>query len=48
MKVDDVLIGLTGRYGNCLKFRPPLVFSEEDVDTTLQAFDKVLTRLEND
>ncbi|MEH6571258.1 MAG: aminotransferase class III-fold pyridoxal phosphate-dependent enzyme [Halioglobus sp.] len=47
MKAEGVLIGLTGRYGNCLKFRPPLVFSEEDVDATLQAFDKVLTRLEN-
>ncbi|MGI9284200.1 MAG: aspartate aminotransferase family protein [Pseudomonadales bacterium] len=45
MKAEGVLIGLTGRYGNCLKFRPPLVFSQADVDITMKAFDKVLTRL---
>ncbi|MEH6606460.1 MAG: aminotransferase class III-fold pyridoxal phosphate-dependent enzyme [Pseudomonadales bacterium] len=47
MKAEGVLIGLTGRYGNCLKFRPPLVFSKEDVDITLQTFDRVLTALES-
>jgi 4-aminobutyrate aminotransferase-like enzyme len=46
MKAEGVLIGLTGPNGNCLKFRPPLVFTEEDVDITLEAFDKVLAELE--
>ena len=45
MKAEGVLIGLTGRYGNCLKFRPPLVFSTTDVDLTLEAFDRVLFEL---
>jgi 4-aminobutyrate aminotransferase-like enzyme len=45
MKAEGVLIGLTGRFGNCLKFRPPLVFSKADVDATVEAFDRVLTRL---
>lgn len=45
MKDEGVLIGLTGPHGNCLKFRPPLVFTKADVDFTMQAFDKVLTDL---
>ena len=45
MKAEGVLIGLTGRYGNCLKFRPPLVFSREDADTTIAALDKILSDL---
>jgi 4-aminobutyrate aminotransferase-like enzyme len=45
MKAEGVLIGLTGRYGNCLKFRPPLVFSREDADTTVAALDKILSDL---
>ncbi len=42
MKTEGVLIGLTGPYGNCLKFRPPLVFSKADVYFTMDAFEKVL------
>jgi 4-aminobutyrate aminotransferase-like enzyme len=38
MKDEGVLIGLTGPHGNCLKFRPPLVFSKDDVDVTMRAF----------
>jgi 4-aminobutyrate aminotransferase-like enzyme len=45
MKAEGVLIGLTGPNGNCLKFRPPLVFTEDDVDITMTAFEKVLTGL---
>jgi 4-aminobutyrate aminotransferase-like enzyme len=45
MKDEEVLIGLTGPHGNCLKFRPPLVFSKADVDFTMSAFDEVLARL---
>ena len=45
MKSEGVLIGLTGRHGNCLKFRPPLVFTRADVDFTIDAFDRVLSNL---
>ena len=45
MKAQGVLIGLTGRHGNCLKFRPPLVFTRKDVDTTIEAFRRVLAAL---
>lgn len=45
MKAEGVLIGLSGRNGNCLKFRPPLVFTRDDVDFTIAALDKVLSDL---
>lgn len=46
MKDEGILIGLSGPLGNCLKFRPPLVFTRDDVDVTMKAFDKVLERLQ--
>ncbi len=45
MKDNGVLMGMTGRYGNVLKVRPPLTFSNENVDSVIQALDKVLTTL---
>ncbi len=42
MKDAGVLMGMTGRYGNMLKVRPPLTFSRDNVDTVIQALDKVL------
>jgi 4-aminobutyrate aminotransferase-like enzyme len=42
MKEHDVLIGLSGRYGNVLKIRPPLVFDKKNVDQLLVALDAVL------
>lgn len=45
MKARGVLIGLTGRHGNCLKLRPPLVFTRDDVDITITAFRRVLAAL---
>lgn len=42
MRQEGVLIGLTGRFGNVMKVRPPLVFSEEQVDVLLNAFDNAL------
>lgn len=45
MKKRGVLIGLTGKLGNCLKFRPPLVITKRDVDRTISIFDQVLTDL---
>jgi 4-aminobutyrate aminotransferase-like enzyme len=32
-----VLIGRTGRWGNVLKIRPPLVFEERHADLLLEA-----------
>jgi acetylornithine aminotransferase len=40
-----VLISAAGPYGNVLKIRPPLVFSEADVDRLISEFDFVVSRL---
>lgn len=45
MKNEGILVGLTGRRGNRLKFRPPLVYSKKDADETISALDRVLDRL---
>lgn len=42
MKNEGVLMGLSGRYGNVLKFRPPLVFSKANVDMLIETLDRVL------
>ncbi len=42
MKDKGVLIGLTGRYGNVLKCRFPLVASQENVETLISALDTVI------
>jgi 4-aminobutyrate aminotransferase-like enzyme len=39
---DGVLVGLTGRYSNVLKIRPPLVFGPEHADHLLDVLDKRL------
>lgn len=44
MKEEGVLIGHTGRFGNCLKFRPPLVFDQGHADEVLGALRRVLQR----
>jgi 4-aminobutyrate aminotransferase-like enzyme len=41
-----ILAGVTGRYTNVLKLRPPLVFRPEHVDHLLGVLDEVLARLE--
>jgi 4-aminobutyrate aminotransferase-like enzyme len=43
MRERRVLIGRTGPSGNVLKFRPPLVFTEEHCDLLLGTLDKVLS-----
>lgn len=45
MKQRGVLIGLTGGLGNCLKFRPPLVVTESDIDKAVAALDDTLCEL---
>lgn len=39
---QGVVTGTSGRYGQILKLRPPLVFSREDADLTLAAVDTAL------
>jgi 4-aminobutyrate aminotransferase-like enzyme/Ser/Thr protein kinase RdoA (MazF antagonist) len=43
LRDDGVLIGRTGRDGNVLKIRPPLVFREEHADAVAEAVDRALT-----
>jgi len=45
MREQRVLISVCGRDGNVLKVRPPLVFSESDVDWFCTAFAEVLRSL---
>lgn len=45
MKAAGVLIGLSGRYGNVLKIRPPLVITREQVDRLVAALDAVLAEI---
>ena len=40
-----MITGYSGRYGQILKLRPPLVFSRADADLTLAAIDTALDRL---
>jgi 4-aminobutyrate aminotransferase-like enzyme len=42
MRRRGVLIGRTGRDGNVLKIRPPLVFGEEHVELLVSALAEVL------
>lgn len=45
LKNEGVLMGSTGRYDNCLKIRPPLVFSRENADQALAALEKVFSSI---
>jgi 4-aminobutyrate aminotransferase-like enzyme len=42
---QGVITGYSGRYGQILKLRPPLVFSRADADITLAAIDTALRQL---
>ena len=42
MKEAGVLLGMTGRFGNVLKIRPPLVFERENSDLLVERLDQVL------
>jgi 4-aminobutyrate aminotransferase-like enzyme/Ser/Thr protein kinase RdoA (MazF antagonist) len=45
MRARGVLVGTTGRTGNVLKVRPPLVFGDEHVVLVAEALDATLQRL---
>ena len=40
-----ILLQSDGPYDNVLKFKSPLVFSEENADTLLKALDSVLAEI---
>ncbi|MBW2463100.1 MAG: aminotransferase class III-fold pyridoxal phosphate-dependent enzyme [Deltaproteobacteria bacterium] len=42
MKQRGILLGMTGRFGNVLKIRPPLPFSRDNADQLIEALDAVL------
>lgn len=42
MRKQGILIGASGRYGNVIKFRPPLTFSRENADFLLSEVNKLL------
>ena len=46
LRQNHVLTSVCGRYGNILKLRPPLVFSEDDVDWFMSAFSTTLDSLD--
>ena len=45
MRDRGVLIGTTGRRGNVLKIRPPLVITGEETDVLMRTLDRVLAAL---
>ncbi|KUH58997.1 4-aminobutyrate aminotransferase [Tractidigestivibacter scatoligenes] len=45
MREHHVLVSLCGPFGNVLKVRPPLVFSEDDVDIFANALERSLNEL---
>lgn len=45
LREHRVLTSVCGRYGNILKLRPPLVFSDSDIDWFADAFEKTLSEL---
>jgi 4-aminobutyrate aminotransferase-like enzyme len=42
MRGAGVLIGTTGRHGNVLKIRPPLIFGRDHADQLVQSFREVV------
>ena len=40
-----ILLNADGPYRNILKIKPPLCFNEENLNETVEAVDKVLTKL---
>lgn len=45
MKDEGILIGATGRFGNVIKVRPPLVFSRDNADFLVEKLDKLLAEI---
>ncbi|GFS39297.1 ethanolamine-phosphate phospho-lyase [Trichonephila inaurata madagascariensis] len=47
MKQEGVLLSAEGKYENVLKFKPPMVFNEENAETLVKKLDSVLTEIED-
>jgi 4-aminobutyrate aminotransferase-like enzyme/Ser/Thr protein kinase RdoA (MazF antagonist) len=45
LRDEGVLIGGEGKAGNVLKIRPPIVFTRENADFAVAAFDRALSRM---
>ena len=43
MREHGVLVGTTGRLGNVLKIRPPLVITREEAEVLVDTLDRVLS-----
>ncbi|KAL1418364.1 hypothetical protein MTO96_005738 [Rhipicephalus appendiculatus] len=48
LKQSGVLLSTEGKYGNVLKFKPPMVFSQDNVDTVVSKLDTLLTKIEDE
>lgn len=46
MKQEHILISSDGPDSNVLKFKPPMVFTERDVDTLITTLDVILSEVE--
>ena len=45
MRERGVLLSTDGPHHNVVKIKPPMVLNEEDIDTTLEHLNEVLTNL---
>ncbi|KAH6947031.1 hypothetical protein HPB50_016815 [Hyalomma asiaticum] len=48
LKQSGVLLSTEGKYGNVLKFKPPMVFNHDNVDTVVSKLDTLLTKIEDE
>nr|XP_037270325.1 5-phosphohydroxy-L-lysine phospho-lyase-like [Rhipicephalus microplus] len=48
LKQSGVLLSTEGKYGNVLKFKPPMVFNQDNVDTVVSKLDTLLTKIEDE
>ena len=44
LRDEHILTSVIGHYGNILKLRPPMVFSENDIDWFATSLDKCITK----
>ena len=47
MKQDRVLLSQDGPHSNVIKFKPPMCFSREDVDSVIQKLDTIFSDVES-
>ncbi|KAH9359822.1 hypothetical protein HPB48_015706 [Haemaphysalis longicornis] len=48
LKQQGVLLSTEGKYANVLKFKPPMVFSRDNVDTVVSKMDSLLAKIEEE